>query len=434
MPPAPTAVAVDMGEAGRVTGTADTALGPVVDAFVATFTEHGDVGAGLCVYRHGEPVLDLTGGWARVGERAPYDHRTLQLVFSATKGATACCALLLAQSGALDLEAPVADVWPAFGAAGKERLPVRMLLTHQAGLPTVDAPLSLDDALCWDPVVDALAAQAPLWEPGSAHGYHALTFGWLVGEVVRRVSGRRLGRFMADEVAGPLGMELYVGLPAHAAGRVAPLRSARANRRTGRAASTGTTVRPGPTAGTTVRPGTSDGTTVRPGPTDVRVWAQMLRPGSLSVRALTLNGAFGAAGRRSPFNRPELWAAEVPAANGITNARSLARLYAAMIGEVDGVRLLAPETVRAAGTPWVSGPDRVLVADSCFGLGFQCHHPTFAPLLGPGSFGHDGMGGTLAFAQPELGLAFAYVTSQLRSGLGGDDRAARLLAALRSCC
>lgn len=403
MPPAPTAVTVDLGAAGWVTGTAHGDLGPVVEAFVANFTEHGDVGAGVCVYRHGQPVLDLAGGWARVAERVPYHRDSLQLVFSATKGATACCALLLAQSGAVDLEAPVADIWPAFAAAGKEQLPVRMLLTHQAGLPAVDVALPLPDALAWDPVVDALAAQAPLWEPGTAHGYHALTFGWLVGEVVRRVSGRSVGRFLADEVAAPLGIELYVGLPAHAVPRVVPLRRAHT-------------------------PGGA-----RPAAADVRVWAEMLRPGSLSVRALTLNGAFGAAGRRSPFNRPELWAAEVPAANGITNARSLARLYAAMIGEVDGVRLLVPEAVRAAGTPWVSGPDRVLVTDSCFGLGFQCHHPTFAPMLGPGSFGHDGMGGTLAFAQPDRGLAFAYVTSQLRSGLGGDDRAARLVAALRTC-
>ncbi len=399
------AVRVDLGEAGVVQGSVAAGFEPVLDAFVSNFTDLGDVGAGLCVVRDGRPVVDLTGGWARVRDRVPYDERSLQLVFSTTKGATALCAHLLAERGLLDLDAPVTEVWPELRAGSGGSVPVRWLLTHQVGLPTVDADLSFEEVLAWDPVVDALAAQEPFWEPGTDHGYHALTFGWLVGELVRRVDGRSIGRFLADEVAAPLGLELYIGLPPAEEPRVAPLRTAR--------------LAPGP------RPVTD--------PRSVKVWAEMLRPGSLAVRALTLNGAFGAFGRSGPFNSPELRAAEVPAANGVTNARSLARMYAAMIGPVDGIRLLGPEQLEVAATPQAVGPDRVLVADSCFGVGLQCHHPDFAPLLGPGSFGHSGAGGSLGFAHPDSGVAFGFVVSQLRFGLGGDDRATRLVGALARC-
>ncbi len=400
-----TAACVDMGEAGDVRGAVAAGYEPVLDAFVANFVEQGDVGAGLCVYRDGRPVVDLTGGWARVADRVPYDEDTLQLVFSTTKGATALCAHILAQRGLLDLDAPVTEVWPELAAGAGGSVLTRWLLTHQIGLPTVDAELTLEQALTWDPVVDALAAQAPFWEPGAAHGYHALTFGWLVGELVRRASGRSVGRFFADEVAGPLGLDFWIGLPAEQEPRVAPLRTAR------------------------LAPGQHSVVD----PRSIKVWTEMLRPGSLAVRALTLNGAFGAFGRSGPFNSPELRAAEVPAANGVTNARSLARMYAAMIGTVDGHRLLDPQQLRVAATPQVSGPDRVLVADSCFGVGLQCHHPDFAPLLGPGSFGHSGAGGSLGFAHPGSGVAFGYVMGQLRFGLGGDERTARLVDALARC-
>ncbi len=402
-------VRIDLGAAGTVVGTVAPGFEAVRDAFVANFTEHGDTGASVCVLRDGVSVVDLAGGWARVTDRVPYDQRTLQLVFSATKGATALAAHLLAQRGQLDLDAPVASLWPAFAAAGKEQVPVRWLLTHQAGLPTVDAAVTLEQALAWQPVVDALAAQAPLWTPGTAHGYHALTFGWLVGEVVRRASGRSVGRLLADEVAGPLGIDLYVGLPAHLRARVAPLRSARVP------------------MGRRRDPGGHP-----QDPNAVRVWVEMLRPGSLGVRALTLNGAFGSFGRRGPFNTDEVLAAEVPAANGVTNARSLATMYAAMLGEVHGVRLLGDAQRAAAATPQVTGPDRVLVVDTCFGLGYQCAHPA-NPLLGPGSFGHAGAGGALAFAHPDSQVAFAYVMNQLRFGIAGDDRSGRLVAALAGC-
>lgn len=408
--PALVPVLVDMGEAGTVRGAVASGWERVLQAFVANFTTYGDTGSGACVYRWGRPVVDLVGGWARRRQREPYGERSLQLVFSATKGVTALCAHMLAERGELDLDAPVASLWRAFGAAGKAALPVRWLLTHQAGLPTVDTPLTLDQALAWEPVVDALAIQAPYWAPGTAHGYHALTFGWLVGEVVRRVSGRSLGRFVAEEVARPLGLDLFVGLPAAEEPRVVPLHPGRT-----------------PVAARRQHAGRV------PDAQRAAAWARMLRPDSLALRALSLNGVFGSFGRGGPFDTRAVRAAEIPAGNGITDARSLARLYAAMLGEVDGVRLLGEAQLRLAATPTVSGPDRVLGADSCFGLGFQCHHPTYAPLLGPGSFGHSGVGGSVGLAHPASGVAVGFVVDQLRFGLSGDDRATRLLDAVRAC-
>ena len=173
----------------------------VRDVFGDNFENNGDVGAALCVYRHGRKVVDLWGGLADAGTGRPWTRDTLQLVYSATKAATATCAHLLAQRGELDLDKPAAHYWPEFAAAGKADIPVRWLLSHRAGLPVIDNPMPLADLLAWDPMAAALAAQRPVWEPGTAHGYHGRTFGWLVGEVIRRVSGRSVGTFFAEEIA-----------------------------------------------------------------------------------------------------------------------------------------------------------------------------------------------------------------------------------------
>jgi CubicO group peptidase (beta-lactamase class C family) len=174
----------------------------VREAFGRNFEHGGDVGAALCVYRHGRKVADLWGGVADSGSGREWTRDTLQLVYSATKAATATCAHLLAQRDKLDLDRPVASYWPEFAAAGKADIPVRWLLSHRAGLPVIDQPIPLADLLAWDPMAAALAAQRPVWEPGTAHGYHGRTYGWLVGEVIRRVSGRSVGRFFAEEIAG----------------------------------------------------------------------------------------------------------------------------------------------------------------------------------------------------------------------------------------
>lgn len=381
----------------EVHGRVGSGYEKVAEAFAANFERHGEVGAAFCLHVGGEKVVDVWGGTADVAEVRPYEEDTLQLVFSSTKGATAICALVLTERGELDVDAPVAEYWPEFAAAGKEEVPVRWLLCHKAGLPAYDAELSLDQVLAVDPVVEALAAQRPLWEPGTAHGYHANTYGWLVGEVVRRISGKRLGAFFAEEVAGPLGLDFWIGLPEEEEHRVAPLLAA-----------------PPPAT-----------------PDERALMMAVMGPGTMGYRALTLDGLITIGAGEMPFNTRALHATEMPAANGITTARSLSRMYAATIGEVDGVRLVGPATVDAARTLQTEGADRCLVVESKFGLGFMLDS-ALSPMLGPGSFGHAGAGGSLGFADPESGVAFGYVMNQMGGGIAGDPRTLTLIDAVRS--
>ncbi|HWD52773.1 MAG TPA: serine hydrolase domain-containing protein [Acidimicrobiales bacterium] len=388
-------------ERATVEGRVEPGYEGVRDAFAANFTERGDQGAAFCLYQDGVPVVDLWGGTADRHTGSAYGPDTLQLVFSTTKGATAVCANLLIERGLLDPSAPVTEYWPEFGAEGKAVLPVEFLLTHQAGLPAIDTTLTLPEALAWDPMIAALSAQKPLWEPGTGHGYHALTYGWLVGEVVRRVSGKSLGTFFAEEVAAPLGLEFWIGLPESEEHRVAPLNMSLDH-------------------------------ITEMAPEELERMAINFAPDGLGTRALFLGGAFGSfEDGDGVFNTREVHAAEVPAANGITTARSLARMYAGLIGEVDGVRILTPDTVDTMIIPRTSGVDLVLGAESIFGLGMLCDTP-FSPFLGAGSFGHYGAGGSVGFAQPGAGVAFAYVMNQMRLGLSGDARTGSLIEAVHA--
>jgi CubicO group peptidase (beta-lactamase class C family) len=196
-----------------VAGEVERGYEDVADAFAANFTHHGDVGAACAVYRDGRPVVDVWAGLADPAAGRPWREDTVQLVFSATKGITAACVNLLVERGVLGLDAPIATYWPEFAAAGKEAIPLRWALCHKAGVAALDAELTLADVLAWHPVTAAVAAQAPNWEPGTAHGYHMRTFGWLLGEIVRRVDGRSIGRFLADEIARPLGLDCWIGVP-----------------------------------------------------------------------------------------------------------------------------------------------------------------------------------------------------------------------------
>lgn len=382
---------------------------PVRDRFEENFTAHGDVGAGFALYVHGDLKVDLTGGSFRPDGPA-YDADTLQLVFSTTKGLAAICAHLLADRGLLDFDEPVATYWPEFAQAGKQDVPVRWLLGHRVGLPVVDDAPSLDEVLRWDPIVDALARQAPVWEPGTAHGYHALTYGWLVGEVVRRISGRSIGDFFAEEVAGPLGLDTWIGLPDSEQHRVSPMIAAR----------------PGEGAMPDLSTMSED-MMARLG--DLANAA--FDPQSWMNRALNLNSTFSLEGEM-PWNTDRVRAAQIPAANGVTNARSLAKVYAACIGEVDGVRLLSDEAVQRACEEQSSGRDQVLVVDTRFGLGFFLPGE-FSPLFGPTSFGHAGAGGSLGMADPASGIGFGYVMNKMNLNLSGDPRTAGLIDAVKSC-
>jgi CubicO group peptidase (beta-lactamase class C family) len=318
-------------------------------------------------------------------------------VYSTTKGATAVCVALLADRGLVDYDAKVAEYWPEFAAAGKGDVTVAHVMAHQAGLPVTEIVLPLEQVLEWEPVVEALAAQAPMWEPGTAFGYHAITYGYLAGEIVRRVTGTSIGQFFAAEVAGPLGLDFWIGLPEAEEPRVSPMI-------------------PPP----------------RPTPEQAALMAEALGPGTLGGRALMLNNAFLGAKGQMTWNTRAVHAAEVPAANGITNARSLSRMYAACIGEVDGVRLLSPEIVERARARLTFGPDRCLLREMAFGLGFIVHGGD-NPLGGPGSFGHAGAGGSLGFANVETGVAFGYVMNKMNANIEGDPRVGALTAAVQSC-
>jgi CubicO group peptidase (beta-lactamase class C family) len=417
-----------------ISGTVEPGYEGVRDAFATNFAEHGEVGAGFSLVVDGRTVVDLWGGVADATTGAAYTDDTLQLVFSTTKGATALCANLLAQRGELDIDAPVASYWPEFAQAGKGDIPVRWLLCHKGGLPFIDAPLGLDDILAWDPAVESLAAMTPVWEPGSAHGYHAVTYGWLVGEVVRRITGKSLGTFFADEVAAPLGLEFWIGLPDEQQARVAPLTN-RGLRRRPRAAEARAATRaaPGleaenPLADALVAAADAHADDAGLGGL-VETVEQLLGPDSLLVRALGGSTALPLVGDGA-FNRPEVRAAELPAANGVTNARSLAKMYAAVIGAVDGVGpLLTPEQIAAASTTQTSGGDRVLMMETTFGLGFMTSSP-FSPYGGPRAFGHAGAGGSVGFADPENGLGFGYVMNRMMTNLSGDPRTRGLVSAV----
>ena len=375
----------------RVHGSVEAGFEPVQAAFAANFERYGEVGAGCCVYLEGRCVVDLTGGVTTPGGAEPYTPNTLQMVWSSTKGVVAVAAHMLAQEGLLDFDAPVVEYWPEFGAEGKERIPVRWLFSHRSGLAAIEQPLGLEDVIAWTPVVDALAAQRPLWEPGTAHGYHTFTYGWLAGEVMRRVSGVSVGQLVAERIAKPLGVEFWIGLPQEMNARVAPV----------------------------IAP-------VAANPPDPFV-KRASDPSSLTFKSFT-----SPAIPPSAFNEYLFRSAEVPAGNGIGNARALARIYAACIGEVDGVRLLDPETVERATRTEARGEDLVMGFETHYGTGFQLPFP-FRPMAGQGSFGHHGSGGSVGFAQKELGFSFGYAMNQMRPVYGSDPRTNSLIAALLSC-
>jgi CubicO group peptidase (beta-lactamase class C family) len=374
-----------------VAGHVDPRFARVRDAFADNFAHHGDVGAACCVYWRGRPVVDLWGGVADQATERPWRADTPVVTFSSTKGVTAICAHVLAERGRLDLDAPVARYWPEFAAAGKGAIPVRWLLSHRAGLAAVDGEFTLEQALAWEPVVTALARQAPNWEPGTRHGYHMRSYGWLVGELIRRVTGRTVGRFFADEMAAPLGLEFWIGLPEAVEPKVA------------------TTYGPPP-----------------PDPAIAEAMSRLAAPGTLPGRVWT--GPSDLFHYDDMWNRRALRAAELPSSNGIGTARALARLYAACIGDVDGVRLLRADTVAGATVEQSVGTDAVLLLPTRFGTGFMLP-PALSLAARPSAFGHPGAGGSLGLADPDADLAFGYVMNQMRLGVTGDPRAQSVLEA-----
>ncbi|MFT9790290.1 serine hydrolase domain-containing protein [Streptomyces rhizosphaericola] len=396
------------GGAGRAAGTGGEAATSGVPGAATEHARRTGAGAGGDAetgYRNGHRTGDGSATGTESGTATATGGQALRadsvgVLMSVSKALVAVCAHLLIERGVLDPDDPVARHWPEFAAAGKAGTTVADLLAHRAGLPAyTDDPAGLPDALLLDPAarVRALAAMSPVWDPGTAFLYHALTYGDLVGEVVRRVSGGSVGRFFAREVAGPLGLDLWIGLPEGAEHRFVPQRA----------------VRPGPTPGQVAR----------------AVERAGLAPGDRLATSLRASSAELARATAS-FGTRRGRATEFPAAGGIGDARSLARLYAALVGPVGGVRLLSAATVDRARTPCtdhlpqpgvlhrLDGPDR-----SRFGLGFELPRPG-APLLGEGSFGHAGAGGRLGMAHPESGLAVGYVCTAMawEPSAGPDPR------------
>ncbi len=388
----------------NIEGTCDPAFGAVRDAFQRNFRERGEVGASVCVTVDGRAVVDLWGGLADRQTGRPWERDTLVLVWSCTKGATALCAHVLASRGTLDLDEPVARYWPAFGQKGKDAVPVRWLLDHQAGLPTLREPLPPGSLYDWPFMVDRLAAEAPFWTPGTRQGYHASTFGHLVGEVVRRVSGREPGAFLREEIAGPLGLDFHIGLPEGNEGRVAP------------------TIRADP---------------VPAGEVPWRFLTEATRdPHSLQALVMKNTG-------RKPHDHdtPAAYRAALPSQGGLSNARGLAGMYRplALGGEFNGVRLVDADTLgRMQAVSSASAVDAVLLVGLRFSLGFMksSDNRRAAPgardsvILSESAFGHAGMGGLLGFADPDARLSFGYAMNKQGRGVLLNERGQTLVDAV----
>ena len=361
-------------ETGSIDGVCDPRFAAVRDAFVANFAERGELGAAVALTVGGRVVVDLWGGWADGERRRPWRRDTLVNFFSVGKGLSAVCAHRLVERGLVDLDAPMARYWPEFAAAGKEAITLRQVLSHRAGLPAVREPLADGAMLDWSAMTRALERQAPWWAPGTAHGYHVNTFGYLVGEVVRRVAGTTLGAMLRAEVAGPLGADVHIGLPVSEHGRVADI----------------------------VWPGGREVAEVPSLAADqVMRWNTYWNPPGLSGAGWVNTAAWRVA--------------EIPSTNGHGTARGVARVYAALAhgGAIDGVHVLAAPVLDAAVVEHSSGPDLVVRRPSRFGLGFQLTQPERP--LGPnaGGFGHFGAGGGLGFCDPEAGIAFGYVLNDM---------------------
>jgi CubicO group peptidase (beta-lactamase class C family) len=347
----------------------------VREAFGANFRARGEPGAAVCVSVGGKPVVDLWGGYADIANTRPWQRDTLVNVFSVGKALCALAACRLTEQGLVDLDEPVAKLWPEFARHGKDTITLRHILTHQAALPAIDAPLPDGAALDWDMMIHALEEQAPWWEPGTAHGYHVNTFGFLIGEIVRRTDGRSIGALIREDIAAPLDADIHIGLSDKHHARCAEYRW--------------------PIAGSMQAP-PSDSDRM----TQMR-WKCYWNPPGFS-------GAHW-------VNNPAWRRAEIPSTNGHGNARAVARVYAALAkgGAIDGVHVLGRDMLLEAAREQVSGPELVSQNSVRFGLGFQLTQPERPLGPNPNSFGHFGAGGSLGFCDPDTDMAFGYVTNDM---------------------
>ena len=367
----------------------------VRDAFATNFESHGDVGAAVAVYLHGEPVVDLWGGWYTPEREREWDRNTLVNVASTTKGLAAFCAHRLAEERRLDFDAPVSEYWPEFAQAGKGDIPVRWLMSHRAGMAAVSRPLVTEDLFDWETMTEALAKQEPWWTPGEQHGYHQLTYGWLVGEVLRRIDGRSIGAYWREEFAAPLGLDAHIGTGPEFDGRISTLINA-------------------------------------PVDPDAPNLLEMLAEGSVGAVSFS-NPSLGLGPDEINVTSRRAWrAAEIPAANGHATARALARVYggAANGGEIDGIHVIDPETLENAIVEQSNGPDTCLMTPTRFGLGFMLTGEFMALGPNPRAFGHPGGGGSLGYGDLDANIGFGYTMNQMQNNLSGNPRVLGLIDAV----
>jgi len=365
--------------------------------FDENFSRYGELGAAVSVWRHGKSILELHGGFRDAEREQPWTADTIVLFWSATKGLGSACLLHALQERGIGLDRRVAEFWPEFAQTGKNEITFTQLLSHQAGLSALD---ETGDVLDYSAVIAALEKQKPLWPPGTAHGYHARTFGFLVDECVRRITGKRIAEYWRENFAGPLGLDIWIGLPAEERPRTATIYSAK--------------------AGGEQKP--------------AEFYRQLMTPGTLVRKTFT-----SPAGLHSiaAMNTAENRALEIVSFSGIGSASSLAKFYGMLAngGELDGRRYFKPETIAQMTTTLASGVDRILQIPTAFSAGFM-KDPPAAPLriFGPSAsaFGHPGAGGSNAFADPENGIGFAYVMNQMEQSLLPNEKSLRLVDAIYS--
>jgi CubicO group peptidase (beta-lactamase class C family) len=377
-----------------VQGTVAPGFEPVRQAFEKQVQDGEHVGGAVSVYAGGQSVVDLWGGIADEANGKPWERETMALSYSTTKGLTATCVHILADRGALSYDDKVAKYWPQFGQHGKQDITVYHVLTHQAGIPQIPDEVTPEDVLNWDRMIEVIESLEPAWPPGTDSGYHAMNFGWLCGELIRRVDGREIKRFLQDEICKPLGLHgMHIGAPADAEPMIATLVN---------------------------RMDTS--------PEARRAWEQAAGDSSLTMRSLGPRGGLD-------LSTPAAHQAQVPAVNGVMTARDLARMYACLAnyGELDGVRLLSEDTVRTMSKQQTHKPDRVIILPIGWAMGYMTGGPGWPQGPRITSFGHPGFGGSTGFADPEIGMSFGMVTNTLTAGLTGAGRASVLADAARAC-
>jgi len=380
-----------------VQGHYDPAFKTIRDVFEQNFVERGEVGASVCLRdTKGRVLVDLWGGSHPDGQTA-WTRDTTSVIFSCTKAATALCAHILIDRGELDPDALVTKYWPEFGVNGKDKTTVRDMLAHRSGVPALREPVKAGGFLDFDYMAQRLAGETPFWDPGTTHGYHLVSFGWTVGELIRRVSGKSLGQFFKDEIAAPYGVDFHIGLPTSEFGRVSKL--------------------------IVYKAGPDDN------PSEF-IKAMFADQKGMQALAFGNNGGWR-------FDSPESWRAEIGGAGGISNARGLAAMFGCLFGKAP---LLSHGRINTLRTVVSEGMDKTLCIPTRFGEGLMLSTDNRnlseqgnSAILGPGAFGHVGMGGSIGFADPEAGFAFGYSMNKMGGGILLNTRGQSLVDAAYSC-